>query len=227
LIGLFGLFGMQDMRKAALLMAVMVLGGGWLGGCNIAGPALLIAHGPEKTKRVHTLDPEKVTVMFIDDRQNRVPRRAMRVAMTAEAERTLLSNKVVKDMVAGQSALVAAGNDRSGRPAPIAEIGRAVEAQTVIYATIDEFTLSPDGQTYAPTVRMRVMVVDVESNTRVWPADPTGHPVFVRPKVTSRDMPTSIAGRFQAEEDLATLAGLYLANLFFDHERPRGAKVPD
>jgi hypothetical protein len=214
-------------RSSTVLMGLLMLGSLLLSGCNVVGPAALLVHGPEKTKKVHTLDAEKVTVIFIDDRENKVPRRAMRIAMMQEAESQLLAKKVVKDMVAGQSALVAAGNDRSGRPVPIGEIGRAVEAQTVIYATIDEFTLLPDGQTYAPTVRMRVKVVDVATDTRVWPVDPAGHSVFVRPKLTSRDAPTSIAGRYEAEEELAKLAGVYLANLFHDHERPRGAKIPD
>jgi hypothetical protein len=215
-------------RAANILMALVMLGGGaLLGGCNIVAPAALLIHGPEKSPRLHPLDPEKVTVILIDDRQNKVPRRALRLAMGEVAEKQLLAKRVVNDMVTGQSALVAAGNDRSGRPAPIAEIGRAVGAQVVIYATVDEFTLLPDGQTYAPTVRMRVKVVDVESDTRLWPVDPSGHSVFVRPQVTSRDAPNSIAGRYQAEEELAQLAGVYLANLFHDHERPRGAKVPD
>jgi hypothetical protein len=213
--------------RTAILVLILMMAAMLMGGCNIVGPVLFFAHGPEKTRKAHGLDPERTTVVFIDDRQNRIPRRALRITIAEEAERTLLSSKAVKDMVSGQSALNAAGNDRSGQPAPVAEIGRAVEAQVVIYATVDEFTLTPDGQTYAPTARLRVRVIDVESDTRVWPEDPAGHPLFVRPQVTSRELPSSIAGRYQAEDELARLAGLSVARLFYDHEKPRGARIRD
>lgn len=198
-----------------------------LGGCNIVGPALYFAHGPEKTRKLHTLDADKPTVVFIDDRQNRVPRRILRISMAEEAEQTLMSTKAVRDMISGQSALTAAGNDRSGRPLPIADIGRAVDAKIVIYATVDDFTLTPDGQTFAPTARVRVKVIDIEDESRSWPEDPAGQPIFIRAQVTSRDLPASVAARYRAEEELARLTGLHIARLFHDHEKPRGAKVPD
>jgi hypothetical protein len=216
------------MRTSMIVFVVLgFFGTLMLGGCNIAGPVFLLVHGPEKTRKMHELEKERPTVILIDDRQNRIPRRALRLAMAEEAERTLLSTKTVEDMISGQSALAAAGNDRTGRPIPIVEIGRAVEAQVVIYVTVDQFALTPDGETYAPTARLRVKVIDVEQDARVWPADPAGHPIFVRPQVQSRDLPGSVAARFAVEDELARLAGLSIARLFHDHERPRGARVPD
>lgn len=217
------------MRTATLVIGLAIAASALalLGGCNIVGPVLYMAHGPEKTKKLHTLDPAKPTVIFIDDRQNRVPRRTLRIVMAEQAEQTLLSSKAVTDMISGQSALNAAGNDRTGRPAPIADIGRAVEAAVVIYVTVDEFTLTPDGQTYAPTARLRVKVIDVGDEARPWPEQPEGHPIFVRTQVTGREMPSSVAARYRDEEELARLAGLHIARLFHDHEKPRGAKVPD
>lgn len=209
----------------ALLLCLMAAT--LFGGCNIAGPILFFAHGPEKTRKLHTLEAERPTVIFIDDRQNHVPRRALRIAMSEEAERLLLSSKTVKDMISGQSALAAAGNDRSGRPAPIAEVGRAVEAEVVIYVTVQEFTLTPDGQTYAPTARLRVKVIDAVNDVRVWPQEAEGYPLSIRAQVQGRDIPSSVTARYRAEEELAKLAGVYIAGLFHDHEKIRGARVPD
>jgi hypothetical protein len=212
---------------SASIVLIAALSASVVGGCNIAGPIFFFAHGPEKTKKVHALEPDRPTVVFIDDRHNRVPRRALRIAMAEEAERTLLKTKTVRDMIAGESALSAAGNDRTGRPLPISDIGQAVQAEVVIYVTVDQFALTTDGATFAPTARLRVKVIDVHNESRSWPDEPLGYPVLVRPQSTSRDLPASIADRFRAEEELARRAGVHIAQLFHDHERPRGARMPD
>ena len=198
-------------------------------GCNIVGPAYYFIHGPEKTKKVYTLDEEKTAVVFVDDRQNKVPRRALRAAMAEEAEKTLLQKRVVKDMVSANSALVAAGNDKHGKPLPVTEIGKAVQAETVIFATIDKFSLTPDGSTYQPEVLMRVKVVSVAEDKRLWPDGgfPEGYPLRVRLRAEAKEVPTSVSGRYGAEDALARQAGLEIAWLFFDHDRATGPRVPD
>jgi hypothetical protein len=196
-------------------------------GCNIVAPIAYLVHGPEKIKKVHGLEKDKSTVIFIDDRSNRVPRRSLRILIGEEAEKTLLKQRVVKDMISTQSAMAAAGTDRFGKPLSNTEIGEAVKAQVLIYATVDSFSLSPDGLALAPTVVMRVKVIDVEADKRVWPEDPEGYRVMVRLPASAKTMPTSISGRYQVEDDLARRAGLELAQLFYKHEANKGVKVPD
>ncbi|MBX3377382.1 MAG: hypothetical protein KF678_10320 [Phycisphaeraceae bacterium] len=196
-------------------------------GCNIVGPAFYMIRGPDKVKKVHTLDKNRTTVVVIDDRANRVPRRALRVLMGDVAERTMLKEKVVKDMVSSQSALAAAASDRDGKPLSVAEIGEAVQAQVVVYATVDSFSISPDGTTLSPTVVMRVRVVDVAKDERIWPEDPAGHRVVTRMAARVQTMPTSTTGRYQVEDDLAKRAGLELAQLFFDHAANQATLVPE
>jgi hypothetical protein len=210
----------------ALLLAVAAAAP-FLAGCNIVAPAYYLIHGPEKTKKLYPLDEEKTTVVFIDDRQNRVPRRALRVAIGQEAEKTLLSQKVVKDMISAESALNAAGSDRHAHPASVSEIGADLKADIVIYATMDQFTLSTVGQSFAPLVSMRVMVIDVAADQRLWPADEAGYPLAVRPVLTAREMPTSLAGRFQVEDELARQAGVELAQLFYNHEKVTKPRLPE
>jgi hypothetical protein len=196
-------------------------------GCNIVGPAFFFIHGPEKAKKLHGLDAEKTTVVFVDDRQSRVPRRVLRVTMAEEAEKTLLQKRVVKDMISAQSALQAAGSDKHGKPIPISEIGRAVQAEVVIYATVDRFTLSSDGQTFAPEAEVRVKVMSVHDEKRLWPEDPAGHALLVRAIPQARDMPANVSARYQAEDELARRVGLEIAWLFFDHDKPTGPRVPN
>lgn len=195
--------------------------------CNIVAPAFYMIHGPEKTKKACTLDPKRSTVVFIDDRLSRVPRRSSRVAIGEQVEQALLKEGVVKDMVSSQSALQAAGNDREGKPAAITEVGQSVKADVVIYATVDEFVLTRDGQTYSPMAMLRVKVIDAVTGKRLWPESPAGHVVAARLSPKTATLPESTAARFMAEDELAKQAGQEIAWLFFDHETPKGIKGPE
>jgi hypothetical protein len=223
----------MDMRKHANRTAAWWLIGGaislaGLSGCNIVAPAYYLIHGPEKAPKVYALDKTKTTVIFIDDRANKIPRRALRISVGDEAEKTLLKQKTVKDMVSSQSALAAAGNDHSDKPLSVTEIGEAVKAQVVIYATVDAFSLSGDGTTFAPFMKMRVRVVDVASDTRLFPPDdPKGYQLTSKMPASAHDIPTGTSARYQAEDELAKYAGVELAQLFFDHEPSHNTKVPE
>jgi hypothetical protein len=208
------------MATVAGLMGLAVVGG-----CNIVAPAYYLVHGPEKIKKEYALDKTKPTVIFIDDRANRVPRRALRLMIAQEAEKTLLKEKVVTDMISAESAMLAAGHDRYEQPIPISEIGRSVKADQMIYATVDGFTLTPDGQTYGPAATLRVKVIDTTKDSRLWPLDESrGYPLTVHVPSKTAPMPTSAAARYQAEDELAKQTGQELAWLFYDHEAEHGPK---
>jgi hypothetical protein len=201
-------------------------GAAWLTGCNIVGPAFAIIHGPEKIPAQYELDKERTAVIFVDDRANNLPRRALRITISTEAERLMLKKEVVKDMVSGQSALAAASTEKGGELLPIADVGRAVSADLVIYVSIDEFTLSPDGQAFVPSTAMRVKVVDAINDKRLWPEDRNGYPLNVRMGAKGI-VPNSTTERAKAEDELARAAGESVARLFFKHEKPGGPKAPD
>jgi hypothetical protein len=210
------------MHARTLIAALLALAPLGISGCNIVGPAFYFIHGPEKIKKVHTLNKDRSTVIFIDDRLNRIPRRALRAAVGETAERTLMKEGAVKEMISSASAMQAAGNDRGGNPLPIIEIGRAVKADVVIYVTVDQFSLSRDGQAFAPVASIRVKVLDVSSGERAWPEAPAGHPVQVNVNVRQGIAPENNNDRFAAEDELARLLGLEIAGLFYDHESIRG-----
>ena len=208
------------MPRRAIIVAA-ALSAGLAAGCNIVGPAALLVHGPEKVPAAHELDPLAPTVIFVDDRGSRVSRRALRLTMAQAAEKVLLENGTLKDVISAQSALSASAGDRDGKTLSVEEIGRAVGAAVVIYAAVDQFSLFPDGQAFAPVSQVRVRVVDLRGKT-TWPERGEWRTVVTRAAVRGEITP-NLSDQARAEDDLAQQAGLDLARLFIKHERPRGA----
>jgi hypothetical protein len=197
-----------------------------LGACNIVGPAYYFVSGPEKIAARYTLPEEMSTVVFVDDRRSVLPDRALRRRIATGCEKQLLEKKAVKDIIASQSIEAIASRDRFTKPQGIVEIGEAVGAQTVVYATIDSFALSTDGTTYQPTAALRVKVIDITTKQRVWPEEPEEWYTLslTRPPKT-KDIPQSESERMRAAQEFADRLGLELGNLFVKHEEVRDGKV--
>lgn len=201
--------------------AAIVAASALLSGCNVAGPAFFLIHGPQKVKAQYTLPRDKSAVVFIDDRANVLPSRAARQRASRAAERKLLDKRAVgkADIVSSDAIMSLSAQERFGKPTGIAEVGKAVGASTIVYATVDSFALSPDGQQFAPTAELRVKVLDAETRRRLWPTgDNEWAPVQVRQPNKSGLPPTSTADRTKAEYELAEWLGQTVAELFVEHE---------
>lgn len=204
-------------RLLLLLLGSLVL---QLGGCNILGPAGYLLTGPEKQPAAFTLPKDRTAVVFIDDRASRIPQRALRELIGQTAEETLLREGVVKDMVKARLVFSALRNERFGRPMGVAEVGQAVQAQVVIYARIDRFTVSEDQQSFTPVADLSVRVVDAETKQRLFPPPESGrdsHALSIRLAAQQGVNPRSAADRAQAEQLLAQWVGRELAGVFYDH----------
>lgn len=221
-MGQRGLFG----RAVALVVAVAALTS--LGGCNILGPAGYFILGPDKQPAVYKLDPEKVTVIVVDDKANIVPQRALRETMGRAAEEDLLEKGVVKEMVKSSQALAVLSRERFGERMTIQELGTALKADVVIFAAIDDFSLSQDGQSVTPLTRMRLKVVDVASGERKFPApnETEWYPLAIRLPAQSMEKPTG-AAIMQSNQQLARLAGIALAQTFYEHVPSSPDKLKD
>ncbi len=192
-----------------------------IAGCNIVGPAYLLVHGPPKTHAVYELDPERTTVIFIDDPTPVIPSRALRVLMAEEAENDMLTREIVIDMVSYKSAMNAAVQEQSSKPKSIQQIGQEVGADVVIYVLVSNFSLSSDGATYAPSATMHIKVFDIATGTRLWPDEPpTGFVATATLRAGASVMPSQGSQTGQDYQDLAKEAGLTVARLFYDYERP-------
>lgn len=209
---------------AALLLVAAVLA--VLPGCNILGPAYYFVHGPDRIPRLFTLPKERPTVFFLDDRASVLPDRAVRREIAAVAQQHLLDEEALVDVISFDSALNATGGDSFSRPMSIVEIGRAVGAEIVVYATMDAFTLSADGITYEPTASARVKVIDVTAGERLFPTGmQESHTVAVTLSRRQGAAPTTSGERRAAERDLGEQLGVALADVFIDHHPPDDSRV--
>lgn len=212
-----------SMVAAAMMCAAVCVSVGMLSGCNIVAPAYYIIHGPEKVPAVHELDSKRPTVVFIDDRGNRLPRRALRQTIGDAAQQALLNEKAVVDMIDTRGAIAASSQDRAGQAMSIVDIGKAVGAEVVIYATVDSFTMSTDGQSFSPSATLRVKVIDVNADKRTWPDEKEGYPLSMTLPPRTSEIPRSAAELRIAEEEVGRTIGLGLAQLFYKYERAQGA----
>ncbi len=207
-------------RLCLLALASLALLG--VSGCNILGPIFLIVEGPPKREAVFELDDERTTIVFIDDRNSRMPRRSLRYQMAEAAESLLLEKRVMDEesLLASRAAMQIALTESSESPMSIADIGRSVGAEVVVYVTIDTFALSPDGVTLAPIVQARVKVIDTVANERLWPLGEmeSGYPLTMRYTTRVGDLPKTRAERNRAENSTASSFGMRIAFMFFTHE---------
>jgi hypothetical protein len=195
------------------------------GGCNILAGAYYVVHGPEKVRREFELPRERTTVVFVDDLNSRLPRRALRLAIADQIQKELLSKRLVADVVDSRSAMAAAMAEKPDAPLRVVDVGRSVEADVVIYVAVDGFTLSEDGLSFAPAAQLRVMVTDAKADARLWPEPPVGREMRVRMPPTPGQMPGSQASLIEAENQLAAFAGSAVAQLFYTVEKSDSARA--
>lgn len=209
-----------------VVLCLMGASGLLIAGCNILGPVGYFIHGPEKTPAVYTLPENKTTVIFIADRKSAIGDRSLRRRASQTAERLLLDNEVVTDLLDSQSIQDAAASDRFSKPRGIVELGEAVGAQVVIYVAVDTFSLSSDGVTYQPTATFRVKVMDVETKERLWPDEPQEwFPMSVTTMERPQSMPSSTTDLLKARQDLADRLGRTIGEMFIKHIKASDSRV--
>lgn len=209
------------MRDARTLFGLftLVAAATCLPGCNIVGPAVVLIHGPEKTAAAHELDENRPTVVFIDDRGNRMGRRALRQTIAVVATDSLLKDADMKSMLDPKAAMIRVAGEPNGEPTDIATLGRSLGAEVVIYATVDSFSLTPDGVTFQPNAAFRVKVIDcVKSPSRIWPEEKEGHPLAVTMPQRQGEVPKTNTQANAAQDRLAQECGERLAKLFYKHQ---------
>lgn len=207
---------MRSRRSVAAVLLACPLAAG---GCNVVGPVFYAVHGPEKVQPVYHLDPSAATMILVDDPGSTVGHRSLRAEMADTATNILLKKEVCTNMIDPRPALVLSTKETDGKPMSITEIGRAMEAEVVIYVLLTEFTTSADGTSIMPACSMRVKILDTRTGERLLPVeDPKGVPVTLRPEYRAGDLSGDASKAAQAEAALAQRAGLAIAQLFYKHE---------
>jgi hypothetical protein len=206
----------------ALALALLLPMALTLGGCNIAAPIYYVIEGPPKVPAATELEAGRTTVLFIDDRANRLPRRSLRNEIAQSAERVLLDRGIVNEgqLIASRAAMRVASAEDPDRPMPIVDVAREIGAEVIVYCEVESFTLSPPGAGLQPTVIMTVKVLDAVNNTRLFPASEMGYPLEVRlPARPGGMQAVSLSEKSALEREVARLAGIRVARLFFETER--------
>jgi len=188
--------------------------------CNIVGPVVMLAQGPPTIDAQFELPEGKSLIFFIDDRGNSLPRRNLRQAIAERAQMTLLAEQPKRRVIDARAGMAVAARETASEPTDLVTLGRAVQADLVIYVTIDSFGLSPDGINYLPSSTMRIKVLDTTKDTdpRLWPAETEGFPHSVFPSQRAGVMPTSASERAKSELAFAGMIGESIAKVFFKHE---------
>jgi hypothetical protein len=215
----------QRSRRIRVAVAAITLAGAALVGvgCNYVAAAAYVIEGPPKVDAKFKLDETKRTVVFIDDRNNVVPRRSLRHVMGESVESELISKGGLDAslVIPAQSTLRATSAERLGAPMSIVDVGRLVGAEVVIYAVVTRFSLSPDGVTFTPIGTANVKVYDAVNNVPIFPLAGEGVPVTMLLPLKDSSMPTGIAEKNAAEEDAARAMGVQIARTFFSYERDK------
>ncbi len=206
--------------KPSLLLALTITA--LVAGCNFAGPALFLV-SDDRTPAVHELDPKRTAVVFVDDRNSVLPMRTLRDRIAKGAEAGILKEKLLEaDLISSDSLQAVIAAERFSRPQSIAQIGRSVGADQVIWATVDTFRLTPDGSTHAPSAIVRVKVIDSKTGERLFPLKAEGgqdpsYVLAIAEKNRATPVPTSNADRIREQQEIADTLGRRLGELFFKH----------
>lgn len=208
-----------------VMAAALALAGGVLPSCNIVAPAVFLVAGPEKIEARYQPDARRTHVIVIDDLKSRLPKRSLRDLIGRSAEEELLRQRVLTPdtLIASASASRAVADDRHGGAIPVADIGRRVGAEVVVYVAIDGWTISRDGTTASPSVQARIKVIDAANNKRLWPAGDEGYTLVVQPATQQNTLPPELAARSAMEQALAKQFGIALAQVFYKHEKRESA----
>ncbi|MCX5688726.1 MAG: hypothetical protein NTV94_02855 [Planctomycetota bacterium] len=189
------------------------------GGCNIVGPAVVLIHGPEKADAQFELDEKRATIVFVDDRANRMDRRVLRQSIATVCTERLLKEDKVKTMLDPKAALVRVSGEPTGEPTDLVTLGKSLGAEVILYATVDAFSLSADGVSFQPNAQFRIKVIDcVNVPSRIWPEEPNGFPLAVTMPQRQGEAPKNGTQYNQAQDRLAQACGEELAKVFYKHQ---------
>jgi hypothetical protein len=175
-----------------------------LPGCNILGAAIVLVQGPPTTPAMHKLDKDRPTVVFVDDRANVLGRRTLRQSIAQSAQEALIKEADLKNVIDARASLATVVGETAAEPLDIVSIGKRVGAEIVIYAVVDTFTLSQDGQTFVPQATFRVKVLDVtKEQPRIWPTEREGKAITAETTQRQGVRPTNATEVLKAEQTLA------------------------
>lgn len=212
------------MRWTRLITAATLVCFALGAGCNYVAPVAMVVQGPPTVPAIFELDPERPTVIFVDDRHNKLPKRSLRSDIATVAERVLLDRGIIDpgSMIDHRAAMRVVSREDPDDPLSIVETGRRIGAEVVIYISFSNFVISRDRVSVHPLCNANVMVFDTVANEKLLP--PGDGSYALRTSMPPRTTPLqslSISDRSAVERELAGGVGMRLARMFFSYEVDR------
>ncbi|MGI9014241.1 MAG: hypothetical protein ACR2GY_08325 [Phycisphaerales bacterium] len=208
-----------------LVFAAMIAGLSVLNGCNIVGPAVVLAQGPPTIDAEHKL-ADRPTVVFVDDRRTVLGDRGIRRTIGDNVAEVLLSRGILNHerghAISTADAMAVAGSEEVAHLKSLGAIAQEVGAEQIISIEMISFNMATiEGQPRAQA-EFRVKVLDAVNRTRLFPA-PDGPDARVMIAMlpveqTFQPLLTRESAR-EAELTLAALVADKTAKLFYKHER--------
>lgn len=207
------------------LIAALALCAALGAGCNILGPVFFFAHGPPRVPALHELPRERPTVVLVDDPDNRIGSRQFRIEMAQVVEERLLAKQKVRTVIESEQLMRVLARERAESRMTIGEVGRAVGAEVVIWIGVQSFELLQDSENIAPRASLRVKVLDVVAEERLWPDEQSHHDLIVSMPRRAGEAPRTASERRRLMSELAQYAGRAVAELFYTEEKPQSARA--
>mgnify|MGYP003115296241 CR=1 FL=1 len=206
-----------------LIAVSLFLGLAVCAGCNVVAPVAMAIEGPPRVPAVFELDPERPTVIFIDDRHNVLPKRSLRTEMARVTEQVLLGSELILpgNLIDHKAALRTASRELPDEPMSVVEVGRRIGAEVVIYLSFDNFVITRDRVSVHPLCSGNLVIYDAVENTQLFPAAGEYALRTSLPPKTTPLQSMGLAERSEVERELAAGVGLRLARLFFEYELDR------
>ncbi|MCH2132289.1 MAG: hypothetical protein MK116_00930 [Phycisphaerales bacterium] len=210
--------------RFVFVLLVLAVAGLLTCGCNVASAVAYVATPNPVVEAEYELQ-DVPTVVFVDDRRNRVNPVRFRRTIADVASEDLLAEELVTDVISPRDATAAARQlDRGAQAAGVGAVGKLVGADQVIYIEMLQFTLSRDGISPDPYARCRIRVIDVANRVRRFPAadkgDSDAYMLEISLPAEKSQGLTDSRTRQQLGEMLSDEIGRRVAQLFYDHEIP-------
>lgn len=200
-----------------------------LGGCAAVGFVMYVFTADTAIKAKYHL-PEKARVLvMVDDPQTLLGANKMMHVAAAQADYLLVKNDAVlkKNMIDDSRLAVLAGRlGTEYASTSVTRIGKTLRADIVIYARVMSARLNYTASVYQPTAQVRVQVIDVDHNARLFPSPgplaggdfnySPGYLMKIKMPRTSKNTTRYEANKI-VMRNLSKRIGSDLARLFYDH----------
>lgn len=193
-----------------------------LSSCQAIGFGVAALAPPQKIKPLYKLPANKKVLVFVDDKASPVTYPPIKRELAEELGKQLMEHKLAKETIPYDTLLDLIAREPKFNNLGVADVGRKVGADIVIYVDIKTFRLREEERSplWEGQLETSVRVVDVwakKGETRLWPKDAGEFnvPAVGMPaKEEVGDYGTELA------RDLARRMADRICKLFYEYEVP-------